>query len=250
MDCNSIHYRICDITKENKKIITNYIKRWLLDSGVYDNYRKKQKGIYYTLLLERMTNNCELNEFEQGYDFKFVVEQKAKYSYYRDLDLQLTDFELKTCERLFNNKRSRILRLKKKLKKYIYEYDCLFLTFTFRNKVLDTTTESTRRVYISRFLRDLIIPFYVANIDYGDLNEREHYHAIVATDFINPKLYKYGIIKIERIIKNDSSIKKISTYINKLSSHAFKDSTGQSRLIYSRKTIKRKSITKLNYDNN
>ena len=48
-------------------------------------------------------------------------------------------------------------------------------------------------------------------------------------------LYKYGFVYVEKIYNTANSIARISKYINKLTAHAYKDSTrGQSRLIYSR----------------
>lgn len=240
---NIIHYCCNDISKENKKKINSYVKHWLLDSGKYDMYRCTQKAIYYSNLRDKLVNNIDLDENEKGFDFEFVIKQCSKYSNYLGLDLCLTDYEYKCCIQIFNNKRKRVQRLRKKIKNIILTHDCLFLTLTFRNKVLDSTSEQTRRVYISRYLKQFNFPFYVANIDYGELNEREHYHAIVQTDFIDCKLYKYGIIKVECVRKDEYSIKKIPTYINKLSAHAFKDSTGQCRLIYSKPI--RKNVVKL-----
>ena len=231
--CDIIHYHSYDICKENKKKINSYTKMYLLQSGKYDLYRCVSKARYYADVL----NNFDyyVNILHYDYDFDFVNKQQLKYSKYLSYDLDLTDYELKCCSQLFNNRRKRVQRLKSKLRKRVELYDCLFLTLTFTNEVLSSTNEKTRRTYVSRFLRDLCVPFYVANIDYGEQNEREHYHAIVQSNFIDCHSYKYGIINVERIRKNKLGADKISYYINKLSYHAFKDSTGQCRLIYSKK---------------
>lgn len=231
--CDIIHYHICDINKENKKKINSYTKMYLLQSGKYDLYRCVSKARYYADVL----NNFDyyVNVLHYDYDFDFVNKQYLKYSKYLSYDLDLTDYEKKCCIQLFNNRRKRVQRLKNKLRSIIELYDCLFLTLTFTNEVLISTNEKTRRVYVSRFLRNSYVPFYVANIDYGEQNEREHYHAIVQTNFIDCHSYKYGIINVEHIRKDKLGADKISHYINKLSHHAFKDSTGQCRLIYSKK---------------
>ena len=228
-----IHYHSYDICKENKKKINSYTKMFLLQSGKYDLYRCVSKANYYDDVLHNF--DFYKNVLHYDYDFDFVNKQYLKYSKYLSYDLDLTDYEKKCCTQLFNSRRKRVQRLKTKLRRRLELFDCLFLTLTFTDGILNTTTEKTRRTYISRFLRDLHIPFYVANIDYGELNEREHYHAIIQSNFIDCSLYKYGIINVERVRKNGSSTDKISHYINKLSYHAFKDSTGQCRLIYSKK---------------
>lgn len=54
-----------------------------------------------------------------------------------------------------------------------------FLTLTFNDSFFDRgTSEDTRRKYIRRFLKEQCQE-YVANVDYGDKNGREHFHAIV-----------------------------------------------------------------------
>lgn len=220
---NIVHYTNNDIHAKNKKALKSYTKKYLLQSNKYDLYQKQQKDIYYRLRAEQTGNYCN------------------KYEMYRGVYLGLTDFERKCCEQLFNARRSRVLRLKKKITKVIENNDCLFLTMTFTNGVLNTTTKETRRRYITRFLKSLHCSFAVANIDYGDREknplstEREHYHAIVQLPFIDPHIYKYGRFGVEKIRRHTKSIAKLSQYINKLSYHAFKDSTGQDRLIYLKK---------------
>lgn len=230
---NNIHYHCADICQKNKKQVNSYTKRYLLQSGKYDLYRCVSKARYYDDVLINFDYYVSVLKYD--YDFDFVVKQHKKYSKYLNYDLDLTDYEQKCCTQLFNNRRKRVQRLKSKLHKIVELYNCLFLTLTFTDGVLNTTSEKTRRVYISRFLKGLCIPFYVANIDYGEENEREHYHAIIQTNFIDCHLYKYGIINVERIKKDSEGFKRLSNYINKLSYHAFKDSTGQCRLIYSKK---------------
>jgi hypothetical protein len=78
---------------------------------------------------------------------------------------------------------------------------------------------------------------YVANIDYGAKNKREHYHALINCDKIDFSNWrKYGNINAERVKNKDieSDKIKLSKYIAKLSNHAIKETTKRSCLIYSR----------------
>lgn len=70
--------------------------------------------------------------------------------------------------------------------------NCVFLTLTFTDNVLNNTSEETRKKYVRRFLKEQST-CYIANIDYGTKNEREHYHALVINK-VNNKAWKYGSI--------------------------------------------------------
>lgn len=206
------------------KVTRNKLKLELLSNGKFDVYRGKLYAEY--------SKHCAES---------YGTELNKKYAVYLGIEDNLTDLESKCCRQLYDSRRQKVLRLKKKLEYWVNNYNCLWLTLTFRDNVLDSTNELTRRKYIQRFLKSLNIPFYVANIDYGDKeknsnsNEREHYHAIIQSDYLDMSLYKYGFVFVEQIYNTTNSIARISKYINKLTAHAYKDSTrGQSRLIYSR----------------
>ena len=84
---------------------------------------------------------------------------------------------------------------------------------------------------------ELTAKTYVANIDFGSKNGREHYHAIVFPigSSIDLKAWSYGRINAERIHPSDNDIARTTKYIAKLTSHAIKDTTGHAyRIIYSR----------------
>lgn len=118
----------------------------------------------------------------------------------------------------------------------IISYPSLFLTLTFTNKVLRSTSKQTRRRYVSRFLRSISIN-YVANIDYGKKKGREHYHALVQVDSIDHTLWSYGAINFERVY-NESTLdsERLSSYIAKLTNHAIKKTTKREHLIYPKKS--------------
>lgn len=64
--------------------------------------------------------------------------------------------------------------------------ECVFITLTFDPKkgIFDTASD-TRKQYVRKYLKNES-SCYVANIDYGELNGQEHYHALVINR-VNPK---------------------------------------------------------------
>lgn len=136
---------------------------------------------------------------------------------------------LEQAEKKALNYSHRTTRLRKRIT-YLLQQDCLFLTLTFKDEVFNSTNAQTRHKYVRRFLKTFNT-HYCANIDYGSINEREHYHAIIQINHIDLNLYKYGFIFAQKInVKNEL---KLARYINKLTNHSLKDTTNK-KIIYSR----------------
>lgn len=130
----------------------------------------------------------------------------------------------------------RTQRLKQRIECMLLKGTCLFLTLTFTDDTLLNTTDKERRVAVSRYLKKFNCQ-YVANIDFGKENHREHYHAVIQCENIDFDSWrKYGNINAERIRNKDirSDKTKLAKYICKLSNHAIKETTRRSSLIYSR----------------
>lgn len=188
---------------------------------------------------------------------------KARRKAYKGDRSDLTDFEdcfglefARVARNLDSARYQRSKRVMVKVGRSVLSGNAFFVTFTFKDKVLESTSEETRRRYVSRALRDIGFR-YVANIDYGDQTQREHYHAIVEpypfclaswkngkTEYVDmPDLRewceKYGFVKIEKIGSTEEDEKKVAKYTAKLSRHALKKSTAKGgsnapRLIFSR----------------
>ena len=149
----------------------------------------------------------------------------------------------------YKNKSQALKKAKQRLYKRVYNliqnYNCLFLTFTFSNKTLSKTNQETRKRYIKRFLNQYA-ERYILNIDYGEQNQREHYHALMIPKYkivLFDDYLKYGYINGFKIAelrqyKNKSTEQKADLYTN----HAIKSTTKDNKLIYSRdsKPINRK----------
>lgn len=189
-------------------------------------------------------------------DFK-----KLRFDLFRNNDIGALHTFLKdygkdvyrVCDNIRNNKKRKRQKCYEKVRESILSGNAYFATLTFDDDTLAKTSEKTRRVYVSRFLKSVCYK-YVANIDYGDKNGREHYHAIVEVypwcyaSYQNGKVWYedmpdfrewcYGFFSLERIGSDEMDLSKIAMYVCKLTSHALKKSTLQGcaspRLIYSR----------------
>ncbi len=141
--------------------------------------------------------------------------------------------ELKECIKIDHSRNARVYRLRKRVGNILKTGSALFLTLTFTDKTLNDTNEKQRRRYVREFL-SRFNSLYVGNVDYGKLNHREHYHALIALDRLDTHLYKYGDLDVRRVRIRDGADSKISKYIAKLTNHAIKETTKRSALIYSR----------------
>lgn len=144
--------------------------------------------------------------------------------------------EYKEILKINNASYHRTKRLKERVGSMLVSGDCIFITLTFSDSTLSNTDEKQRRVAVSRYLKQFNCR-YVANVDYGSKNHREHYHAIIQSSVIDLSSWrKYGSINVERIRNKDieSDKTKLAKYICKLSNHAIKETTKRSSLIYSR----------------
>lgn len=124
----------------------------------------------------------------------------------------------------------------------------LFVTLTFTDDTLKKTSELTRRRYVSRYLKSQS-PLYVANIDYGGKNGREHYHALVLAEKIDFKpWHSLGAIQLEKVKASPDDSEKVAKYVSKLSNHAMKVNNGIApRLIYSHERKAMKDFFKFDY---
>lgn len=141
------------------------------------------------------------------------------------------DVDIDEGMRLYENYRKRNARLRKRISKII-RCDSLFLTFTFRPDVLETTSQDTRQQYVRKFLKT-ISSNYVANIDFGGKFGREHYHAVcIVSGKVDYTKWNYGALNGVRVRKGSSPL-AIAKYVNKLTYHATKETTTQ-KIIFSR----------------
>ena len=128
-------------------------------------------------------------------------------------------------------------------------FDYVLITLTFSNDSLEFQCEKTRKQYVSRFLNANTVD-YIACIDYGKKNQREHYHAIalvepMAVYLDKGKHYKFynewngGFHLVTQIESNNSD--SAVRYAMKAVRYAFKSGN---KVFHKRKPYK----SKLHFD--
>lgn len=189
---------LCNRVK--KAQFTEYAKRDFLDNGIY---RKSINGetvddIYFEYWLE---GNVE--------DLLEAI--KVNNAFYQ-----------------------RLKRLKTRVSNMLNKGHCLFITLTFNDETLNNTTAKQRRVMVSRFLKKHKTE-YVANIDFGKKNHREHYHVLLLANKCDLSAWwRFGAVDVEHVRLHNTAKTKLSKYICKLSNHAIKETTKRSACLYSR----------------
>lgn len=144
--------------------------------------------------------------------------------------------EYNECLKINNASWKRTKRLKDRIECMLKSGQCVFLTLTFNDDTLNNTTAKQRRTAVARYLKSFNCK-YVANIDFGSTNHREHYHAVVNCEKVDYKTWrKYGNINGEKIRNRNIEVDKVklAKYVCKLSNHAIKETTNRSCLMYSR----------------
>lgn len=153
---------------------------------------------------------------------------------YIDLVFQYGYDLIKEGRRINQASYKRSERLSNRIRLYLEKGECIWLTLTFREDVLNSTSIETRRKYVQRFLKTQS-DYYLANIDFGKNTQREHYHAVVVSSHIEAKKWDYGFTWTERIHVCKDSDLKLAKYVSKLTNHAIKETTKRQCYIYSRR---------------
>ena len=205
-------------------------------SYVLNEHKELLKQVKKSKLLEFKISQY----YENGEITPFLERLSNEAMRYNDLIVDSVDKGLKRefseCIKIDNANYHRVKRLKDRVANMLSKGKCIFLTLTFNDLTLANTTEKERRVAVVRYLK-MFKSDYVANIDFGTKNHREHYHALIVADKINYKKWnKYGNINGQKVrlrdFDNDKT--KLSKYIAKLTNHAIKETTKRNALIYSR----------------
>lgn len=196
-----------------------YLRNELFNNEIYDIYRK-YRSVLFKYNYTDTASNCH------------VIYKEFDNTIYRDTYLNFPE-EWEECRKIYQCMCQRIKRLKLRVEYLITHYNCTFGTLTFEDNVFFYTNLKTRRKYVQRYLNSFD-SFYIANIDFGDETEREHYHFIIALPPSDMNItWEYGFKKFEQITyTNNPSC--LSDYINKLSNHSIKGYDISNRLIYSK----------------
>lgn len=189
-------------------------KNSIIQNGVYDVFLKEKRRL-----------------FVEGYD------SNNKDNFNRDIFDEET---LISCFKIFNaNKKRKRYGLEEMIKwcfvidksNHYHSYKLIFGTLTFNEEALTKTSKVTRRRYVARFLTSQC-ESYIANIDYGDENEREHYHFVaMVKNKIKKDSWKYGFDSYRTIPQTRQGLQKVKSYLLKLNNHSYKTSTRNERVI-------------------
>lgn len=118
-------------------------------------------------------------------------------------------------------------RIKKRVETMLTSQYSYFFTYTFNNESIDTTTEKQHIKKIRATLPEATS--YLINNDYGDQNNRYHYHAMASFsheyDITLLDIWQYGYTYLEPITKPNA--KALYEYILKLTNHAIKKSVAK-----------------------
>ena len=198
--------------KEINDLETTINRQSLIDCGLVKQFEKARRKSFFE------DDRSDLTELEENLGFDMV----------------------NTCRKITKARFERVKRCKLRIKGIVFDGDAIFLTLTFKPEVLENTSLQTRRKYVTRLLK-LYCAKYVANIDWGKKNDREHYHAIVECNAENAEKLKKawqdkcGFADFRKVGSKEDDLAKTTKYINKLSAHCYKDTTHMHRVIYSRK---------------
>lgn len=205
-----------------------------------------------------LKNNSSLDKVDYKYKSKCITDNVHKYlnsvrsdeyksiKFIDEVDTSLRDWMYETfglCEvleayRINNAYYHRVIRLKQRISKIVTQRS-YFLTITWTDYYLSPTSpgylkEGTRREYVTRFLKKISTD-YVANIDFGEENKREHYHAVVQADYINFEDWQYGNLDFKLITYTKNDCVELARYVSKLTNHAIKETTKRQALLYPKK---------------
>ena len=153
-------------------------------------------------------------------------------------NLVKNDSDVKQVESIQLSYRKKALRIKTYLNAWLEKGSVIFGTLTFTDDVLNNTSSKTRKRYVERYLKNADVA-YIANVDYGAKNDREHYHFIIATGNKNKlENWQYGFFNLKLVGNSESDSIKVSKYVSKLTNHAIKNTNKRCVIIYSKnKTI-------------
>lgn len=193
------------------------LKKFVIESGLYNRYASARKRTYLIGIGEDV-------EGETKNDFECFLAREYGAEWYEIAN---------ECERIGNSSRQRIKRLKSRVNDLLSKGECLFLTLTFNDCVLENTDKHERAKMVNDYLKSQSSDF-IANIDFGKVNNREHYHAVVCASKVDyTAWHDKGAVKGEKVAIKGKSGSNIARYIDKLSLHALKDTTYRSRMLYS-----------------
>lgn len=204
------------------KVLKSEIYKDFLNARKMDYYDYKNDGVlgtsHFELLRTNLLNDCLNNDLTpEEHD-----NARERFLFFNE--------SIKARE----SSRKQVQRLKQRITTLLNSGPCVFLTLTFKTLENGEKAQKKRRLDVVRFLKENTLG-YVANMDFGSMNEREHYHAValLGDKKINCHNWKSGNLDLKRVNK-DRGAAALAKYVSKLTNHAIKESTKRTAIIYSR----------------
>lgn len=163
--------------------------------------------------------------------YRRLLAQVRKYQYkvYDPVALANADWELyqfqldignsmyTDLEKYMVNRKSRVIRLRKRIKLLLNRGDCYFVTLTFDDDHLNKGYKYCR-LKVKRWLTQF--EDYCGNVDYGLENDRLHFHFVVLGNIVIN--WDCGFYYCRKIRFDFSSLNRVSNYLDKLAYHGTK----------------------------
>lgn len=209
-----------------------------LEVAMKDMLLRRLSQVNYNVNLAVDEWSKKSREFENGLDEKPFLDAIAVARSERDAFIfSVGEAEYQTLRDELSRKYHKTARVRSRLRKFFASgEEVYFLTFTFTDSVLESTSADTRKQYVRKWLSSHCLD-YVANVDFGKKNNREHYHAVALCSSrpdMSDWLSRCGGFKCRRVSKdNPVYVKRVPQYINKLSNHSTKNFS-KSNLIWGR----------------
>lgn len=204
------------------KVLKSEIYKAFLDARKQDYKQFKYNGVvgteFFNMMKDNLLNDCLNN------DLTSEEQDNARECYLFFLE----------SVKIRESSRKQVQRLKQRITTLLNSGACVFLTLTFKTIEEGENEQKKRKLKVVRFLKENT-KGYVANIDFGKQNEREHYHAValIGEDLIDSKKWKEGSLDIKRVNKG-RGCSALAKYVSKLTNHAIKETTKRQAIIYSR----------------
>lgn len=197
----------------------NEKQKQLYADGTYKAVMQEKKQLYNE---GKLYNEQESTQYAKAIDYNaFTVANQN---------------DVVECLKMRDNRKSRMRELRNRITYWQQWRDTTteiyFVSFTFTDETLASTTTETRKRYIRKELKRFCLD-YMGNIDFGSENGREHFHFIIVVQKgINPvselkKLRKLGNFNVKRW-KNTKkrtiaeALGATVNYTDKMSMHAVK----------------------------
>lgn len=218
------------------------------DLRKFDNYCYREYGLNLTDLINKDNDKERIA----------TISNLTELIYKNTNITNITVKELTSYLQLKKSRHNKKTRIGTRLNYYrSRNYKLCFATFTFNNEALALDNNYRKELITRELNKNKNIVDYIGNIDFGTLNEREHYHYIliltkdfepktkIRTKTTNGKFEKYnsienleinytkGIASFELVGNGEIDLERTKQYIAKLTLHALKESTKE-KLIFKR----------------